>query len=81
MSRMKDNGQGYIFCKKIFIDLGSLKLGQKSLFSNTCELFSVLAKLNFLKDSFTTTLYLLDLLDFDIHLVYFVMPNCPVTRE
>ena len=87
MWHMKDNGQGYLFCKRVFIDLSPVKAlevvkaGQKSLFSNTCQLFSFLAKLNFLKASFTTTLYLLDLFDFDLHLVYFIMQNFPVTRE
>ena len=56
-------------------------MGKNRRFSNTCQLFSFLSKLNFLKDSFNTTLYLLDLLDFDLHLVYFIMQNYPATRE
>ena len=38
-----------------------LKLGKKNRrFSNICKLFSFLVKPNIVKDSFTTTLYLLD---------------------
>ena len=40
-------------------------LGKNRHFSSTCKLFSFfLAKLNFLKDYFTTTLYLLDFIGF-----------------
>ena len=41
-----------------------MKLGKNRRFSNICQLFSFFAKLNFLKDSFTTTLYLLDFIGF-----------------
>ena len=68
MWRMKDNGQGYLFCKKFFFGLTTLEAveaGQKNRrFSNTCKQFSFLAKPNFLKDSFTTTLNLLDFNEF-----------------
>ena len=60
-------GKAIFFCKKVVIDLGSGKSARgrwswakNCRFSNACKLFSFLAKLNFLKDSFTTTLNLLD---------------------
>jgi hypothetical protein len=38
--------------------------GKNCRFSNTCQKFSFLAKHYFLKDFFTTTLYLLDFIGF-----------------
>ena len=71
MWHKKDNWQGYLFCKRVLYSFRfllkrkrPLKLGKNRRFSNTCQLFSVLAKHNFLKDSFTTTLYLLDFIGF-----------------
>ena len=71
MWHMKDNGQGYLFCKKFLLikvhvkAVEAVEAGQKNRrFSNTFELFSFLAKLNFLKDFFTKTLHLLDLIGF-----------------
>ena len=58
-----------------------MKLGKNRRFSNTCQLLSFLAKLNFLKVSLATTLYLLDFIFLDLHLVYFIVLNFPVTRE
>ena len=42
----------------------AVKVEENRRFSNTCKLFSFLAKHNFLKDSCNTTLYLLDLIGF-----------------
>ena len=71
MWHMKDIEQGNLFCKRVYIDLEflfkrqrPLKMGKNRQFSNTCQLFSFLAKLNFLKDPFTTTLYLVDFIGF-----------------
>ena len=59
----------------------AIEAGKKLLFFlNKCKLF-FFAKLNFLKDSYTTALYLLDLSDFYLHLVYFIMKIYPVTKE
>ena len=44
--------------------LEAVEAGKKSPFLNTFELFSFLAKHNFLKDSNTTALYLLDFIRF-----------------
>ena len=67
MWHMKDNGQGYFFvCKRVFIDsspvkaLEAVEAGQKLPFFKYMSTISFLAKLNLLKASFTTTLYLLD---------------------
>ena len=64
-------GKAIFFCKKVFIDLGSFKAletveaGQKNA---VCQMhvnyLLFLAKLNFLNDSLTTTLYLLDFIGF-----------------
>ena len=54
-----------------------MKLGENRRFSNTCQLFSFLAKLNFLKDSFTTTLYLLDFIGFSPTFGLFHYANLP----
>ena len=86
MWHMKDNGQGIFFVKmplliKIPVKvLEAIEAGKKSPFKkkNTRQLFSFLAKPNFWKDSYTTTLYKLD---FDLHMVDFIMQKYPVTRE
>ena len=51
--------------------------GPKSPFLNTFQLFSFLAKLNFLKDSFATTLYLLDFFEFSPTFGLFHYANLP----
>ena len=58
-----------------------MKLGKNCRFSNTHKLFSFLAKHNFLKDLYTTALYLLDFIGFYLNLVYFHMQIYPVTGE
>ena len=50
-------------------------MGENRRFSNTCELFSFLAKLNFLKDSYNTTLYMLDLIRFSLTFGLFHYPK------
>ena len=58
-----------------------LKLGKNCRFSNTCQLFSFLAKLNFWKILLPQHSTCWILFDLDLHLVYFTVQNFPVTRE
>ena len=67
--------------KAIFFVKGLLTLGENCRFSNTCQLFSILAKHNFLKNFLTQRYTCWVYLDSDLHLVYFIMQNNPVTRE
>jgi hypothetical protein len=60
--------------------LEAVEAGQKSPFFKYMSTIFFLIKLKFLNDSFTTTLYLLDFIEFHLHLVYFIMQIFPVTR-
>ena len=56
--------KGSLLVKVLVKALEAVEVMGKSPFSNTCQIFSFLAKHIFLKDYFNTMLYLLDLIGF-----------------
>ena len=87
MWHIKDNGPCYLFVirplliKILVKALEAFEVGGKSPFPNTHQLFSFLAIPIFWEDSCHTTLYKLDSIGFDLHMVNFIMQNYLVTRE
>ena len=69
--------KGLYWLKFLLKRYRTLKLGKNGRLSNTCHLLSFLAKPNYVKASFTTTLYLLDLIWFGPTFGLFHYANFP----
>ena len=88
MWHMKDTRQGYLFCKRVFIDLSSCSIarGRQSwakitVFQIHVTYFLFWQNLIFWRILLTQHYICMIFLDFDLCFAYFIIQNYPVTRE